>query len=166
MSKSTIHSIKLAYLERLNEQGGDSSENEIAELPPKKRGRPLLLRKNMDEQLKLYLKNIRDQGGIVTASIAVAAARGIVMAVDRQQLAKFGGHIKLSREWAYHLLARMKFVKRKATTAKSKHTPEDFAAVKQAFLDDVVAVATMEDVPPELVPNWHSSGSTINVDNG
>ena len=153
MSKSTVHSIKLAYLERLNEQGGDSSDDEIAGIPPKKRGRPLLLGKNMDEQLQLYLKKIRDQGGIVTAFVAVAAARGIVMAVDRRQLAEFGGHIKLSREWAYHLLARMNFVRRKATTAKSKHTPKDFAATKQAFLDDVVAVATMEDVPPELVLN-------------
>ena len=82
MSKSTVHSIKLGYLERLNEQGGDSSDDEIAKLPPKKQGRPLPLGKNMDEQLQLYLKNIQDQGGIVTASVAVAAARGIVMAVD------------------------------------------------------------------------------------
>ena len=52
----------------------------------------------------------------------------------------------------------MKFVRRKATTAKSKHTPEDFAAVKQAFLDDMVALATMEDVPPELVLNWDQTG--------
>ena len=49
-------------------------------------------------------------------------------------------------------------MRRKATTAKSKHTPEDFAAVKQAFLDDVLAVATMEDVPPELVLNWDQTG--------
>ena len=171
-SKSTIHSIKLAYLKRLNEKGGDSSDDEIAELPPKKRGRPLLLGKNMDEQLQLYLKKIRDQGGIVTASVAVAAARGIVMAVDRRQLTEFGGHIKLSREWAYSLLARMKFGRRKATTAKSKHTLEDFAAVKQAFLDDVAAVATMEDVPPEVVLNWDQTGihlvpaSTWTMDKG
>jgi hypothetical protein len=158
MSKFTVHSIKLAYLERLNEKGGNSSDDEIAELPPKKRGRPLLLGKNMDDQLQLYLKKIRDQGGIVTASVAVAAARGIVMAIDRRQLAEFGGHIKLSREWVYHLLGHMKFVKRKATTAKSKHTPEDFAAVKQAFLDDVEAVVTMEDIPPELVLNWDQTG--------
>ena len=172
MCKSTVHSIKLAYVKRLNEQGCDSSADEIAELPHKKRGRRLLLGKNMDEQLQLCLKKIRDQGGIVTASVAVAAARGIVMAVDRQQLAEFGGHIKLSREWAYHLLLRMKFVRRKATTAKSKHTPEDFAAVKQAFLNDVLAVATMEDVPPELVLNWDQTGihlvpaSTWTMDKG
>ena len=47
----------------------------------------------------------------------------------------------------------MKFVKRKATTAKSKHAPKDFTAVKRVFLGNV-AVPTMEDVPPELVVNW------------
>ena len=52
----------------------------------------------------------------------------------------------------------MKFVKRKATTAKSKHAPKDFAAVKRVFLNDVIAVATMEDVPPELVLNWDQTG--------
>ena len=60
MSKSTVHSIKLAYLKHLDEQGGDSSDDEIAELPPKKRGQPLLLGKNVDEQLQLYLKKIWD----------------------------------------------------------------------------------------------------------
>ena len=128
------------------------------ELHPKKRGRPLLLGKNIDEQVQLYLHKIRENGGVVTASVVVAAARGILMSRDRTQLAEFGGHIELSREWAYHLLRRMKFVRRKATTAKSKHTPEDFAAAKTAFLDDVVAVVTMDDVPPELVLNWDQTG--------
>ena len=45
-------------------------------------------------------------------------------------------------------------VKRKATTAKSKQTPADFTAAKAAFLNDVVAVVTMDDIPPELVLNW------------
>lgn len=92
------------------------------------------------------------------------------MSRDRTQLAEFGGHIDLSRQWAYHLLSRMKFVRRKATTAKSKYAPDDFAAVKRVFLDDVVAVTTMEDVPPELVLNWDQTGihfgSSENVDHG
>ena len=48
----------------------------------------------------------------------------------------------------------MKFVKSTATTAKSKHAPEDFTAVKRAFMDDVVVVVTMENVTMELVLNW------------
>ncbi len=55
----------------------------------------------------------------------------------------------------------MKFVKRKATTAKSKHTVEDFATLKRSFLDDLTSIVTMEDVPPELVLNWDQTGIKI-----
>ena len=158
VNKSTIHSIKLAYLKRVKENKGDSSDDDITELPPKKRGRPLLLGKNLDKQVQLYLRKMRENGGVVTVSVVVAAARGIVMSRDRTQLAEFGGHIQLTRQWAYHLLSCMNFVKRKATTAKSKQTPTDFAAAKAAFLNDVVAVVTMDDIPPELVLNWDQTG--------
>ena len=102
---------------------------------------------------------------MVTASVVVAAARGIVMSRDRTQLAEFGGHIQLSPQWAYVLLSRMNFVKQKATTAKSKHTPADFAAAEEAFLNDVIAVVTMDDIPSELIPNWNSFGFSLDIDN-
>ena len=46
----------------------------------------------MDEKLQLYLQKIREQGGVVTASVVVAAARGIMLSSDRDhmQLAEFG----------------------------------------------------------------------------
>ena len=112
----------------------------------------------MDEQVQLYLCKIRENGGGITASVIVAAARGIVMSRDRTRLTEFRGHIEVSRQWAYHLLSRMKFVRRKGTTAKSKHTPADFAAVKKAFLDDIVDTVTMDDIPPELILNWDQTG--------
>ena len=96
----------------------------------------------------------------MSASIVVAASKGILLSIDRTQLAEFGGHIHLSGEWAYKLLHLMNFVKRKATTAKSKHAPEDFARLKQVFLDEVVGVVEMEEVPPELILNWIKRAST------
>ena len=39
----------------------------------------------------------------------------------------------------------MKFVHRKATTAKSKYTVENFAEVEKAFLQEVVSVVTVEE---------------------
>ena len=103
--------------------------------------------KNIDEQVQLYLRKIHEF--LLLWSL---------MLHDHTQLAEFSGHIELSRQWAYHLLGQMKFVRRKATTAKSKHTPKDFAAMKRAFLDDVIAVVPMDDVPPELVLNWDQTG--------
>ena len=64
----------------------------------------------------------------------------------------------MNRHWAYHFLGRMKFVRRKATTSKSGHAPEDFAAMKNGVLEDVTTVVTMEDIPPELVLNWDQTG--------
>ena len=109
----------------------------------------------------MYLKKIREQGGVVSASIVVAASKGILLSIHQSQLVEFGGHINLSKEWAYKLLHRMNFVKRKATTAKSKYTPEDFARQKQAFLDEVVGVMEMEELPPELILNGDQTGINL-----
>ena len=149
----------MAYLDSLKKKRkADSDDEEVTVLPPKKRGRPFLLGEHVDKQLQLYLKKIRDQGGVITASVVVAAARGILLSSDSSKLVEFGGHIDLSRQWAYHLLDRMKFVRRKATTSKSKHTPIDFAKLKEAFLDDVRAVVNMEEIPAELILNWDQTG--------
>jgi len=37
----------------------------------------------------------------VTSHIVCAAARGIVMSIDRTILLEFGGHISLNRHWAH-----------------------------------------------------------------
>ena len=71
-----------------------------------------------------------------------------------RQNSEYGGHVDLNRYWALSLLSRMNFVQRKATTAKSKYSVENFAEKKREFLDDLVATVQMENIPPELVLNW------------
>ena len=51
VNQSTIYSIKLEYLKRVTENKGDSSDDDITELPPRKRGRPLVRGKNLDNQV-------------------------------------------------------------------------------------------------------------------
>ena len=101
--------------------------DEITKLHSKKRGRSLL---QVEEQVQMYLKKIRKEGGVVSASIVLAASKGILQSIDCTQLAEFEGHTRLSREWAYKFLHHINFVKRKATTANSKHAPDDFARLK------------------------------------
>ena len=150
--------MKKAYLERMKQKRKDDSEDEeLSTLPPKKRGRPTLLG-DYDKQLELYLRKVRQQGGVITASVVVAAARGILLTSDRSQLDEFGGHITLTRQWAYNFLKRMKFVRKKATTSKSKHKPTDFDALKKSFLEDVKSTVVMEEIPPELILNWDQTG--------
>ena len=74
---------------------------------------------------------------------------------DCDKLVEFGGHINLSRQWAYQLLGCMNYVRRKVTTSKSKH----FAQLKETFLNNIAAVVGMEEVTPELVLNWDQTGN-------
>ena len=124
VSKSTIISINRAYLEGMKENRARAEDDgDLAILPAKKRGRRVLLGDDLDMKVQMYLKKVREGGGVVLARIAMAATRGIVLTCDRSLLVEFGGHVELSKHWAYSLLHRMKFVQRKVTTAKSKHKP-------------------------------------------
>ncbi len=125
---------------------GDDESDEEMMLPFKKRGRPVLLGEVLDKKVQQYLHRVRDGGGVVSARIAMAAARGILMAYNRSRLAEFGGDVEINRQWAYSLLQRMSFVKRKATTAKSKYSTANFAQVKKQFLADVVTTVEMEEI--------------------
>ena len=77
----------------------------------------------LDGKVQQYLTRVWNGGGVVSARIAMAAARGILMSCNRSRLVEFGGDVELSRQWAYSLLSWMKFVKRKS---KSKHSTADF----------------------------------------
>ena len=70
--------------------------------------------------MQSYLRKVSNEGGAVTSHIVCAAARGIIVTVDKTRLQEFGGHINLNRHWAHSFLNRMDFVQRRATTAKSK----------------------------------------------
>ena len=150
-----------AYLKGMKEDRTLDDSDDLSELPTKKRGRRVLLGDDLDRKVHLYLKKVREGGGVVSARIAMAAARGIVLTCDRSMLVEFGGHVELNRPWAYSLLHRMNFVQRKVTTAKSKYAISDFDCVKREFLEDVVATVEIEEIPPELILNWNQTGIQI-----
>ena len=54
----------------------------------------------------------------LSSNVAIAAARGLLMAEHKNWLAENGGYIKLNRRWAYEFFKRVGFVHRKPTTAK------------------------------------------------
>ena len=64
----------------------------------------------MDHKVQVYLKKVREGGGAVSARIAMAAARGILLKCNQSMLAEFGGPVQLNRHWAHSLLKRMNFV--------------------------------------------------------
>jgi len=161
VSDNTVKSIKKVYREEQRKRRRRGEDDHIESLPEKKRGRGLLLGNDLDCLLQLYLKKIRSNGGPVTARIAMAAARGLLLAGNQHKLVENGGHINLNRHWAYSLFKRMNFVPRKPTTSKNKHTVKDFARVKKEFLQEVVTTVEMENIPPELILNWDQTGIKI-----
>ena len=159
--ETTVRSMKAAYAEETLRKRRGGPGGDVTVLPLQKRGRPVLLGSSVDMMVQKYLKKVRDGGGAVSAKIAIAAARGILMICTKTKLVEFGGYVQLNRHWAYALLKRMKFVQRKATTAKSKFTPVDYETLKKSFLADVVATVTMEEIPAELILNWDQTGIKI-----
>ena len=135
----------------MEDKRAKNDDDDLTVLPPKKRGRPLLLKADLDQKLQLY----------ITARIVLAAARGIVSAFDQSSLTDHGGHIQLNRHWAYSLLNRMKFVKRKVTTANSKYSNVDFVKLKRQFLEDVVTTVEMDKIPAEMILNWDQTAVKI-----
>ena len=83
ISKSTVQSIKKSYKQELLRSRRSAP---LQQLLTKPRGRPLLLGQKLDSLVQLYMKRVRDGGGIINTRIAEAAARGIVMQYDKEKL--------------------------------------------------------------------------------
>ena len=161
VSRSTVKSIRDLYLIEVKRKRQHAGSGAIDDLPEKKRGRKLLLGEHLDEKLQLYIRKTREGGGAVTTRIVMAAARGLLLASNRNILAEYGGDVRINRPWAQSLLERMGYVKRKATTSKGKYSLADFEQVKKQFLKDVTETVLMEEIPPELVLNWDQTGINI-----
>jgi hypothetical protein len=129
----------------------------VRDLPANKGGRPLLLA-NWDEIVMQFIKALRKNGGIVNRNIVIAAAHGIIAAKDPSLLPENGGHLVLKRSWAYSILKRLNFVKRKGTKA-AKKIPMDFEAVKETFLARLSTAIEQHSIPKELCVNMDETGS-------
>ena len=162
VNESTVRYIKKAYLEEQPRKRRVENDTAVESLPTKKRGRPLLLRDDLDSKVQAYAKKIRESGGgSVSARVVQAAARGIVLKSNPCLLSEHGSPIELSKEWAHKLLRQMGFVKWKVTTSKSHMSVSNFEDMKKEFLQEIVDIAVMEETPPELILNWDQTGINL-----
>ena len=83
----------------------------IDELEDKKRGPPLLLGKELDDQVKAYVLAMREKGAVINSAIVTACASGVVKKHDANLLKCNGGHIEFTKFWAVSFLERLGFVK-------------------------------------------------------
>ena len=94
-----------------------------------------------------YILCVRAKGGIVNTAMVIAGARGLLQSLDRARLAEYGGLATMSRGWAKSLL---KFSRRMGTT-QATMSPDDLKQKKIEFLQKVVDIVTMEEIPSELI---------------
>lgn len=155
--KNTVKDWKDAYLRELKRKraaGGDISD---MVLQPPKRGRPLLLGVELDKKVQEYIKRLRSGHAVVNSSIVKALAEGIVSGCDPTLLSSNGGPITISKDWAKGIMERMGLSKRKSTT-KSTLSKYDFNKVCSTYLNDILTIVLMEEVPLPLVINWDQTG--------
>ena len=163
--KSSVSTWKAKYISELNrkraiEDFEPSGEILIQSLPSKKRGRPLLLGSELDEQVKSYIKDVREKGGGIDTTVLIASAEAMVKKVDKNLLKDYGGPIDLTPTWAKSLLHRIGYVKRKASTS-AKVEPSNFEEMKEQYLLDIQAAVDIADIPMDLVLNWDHTGVNI-----
>jgi len=128
----------------------------VTELHGKKRGWPPVFPEEVTTCVMKYIHAVHEAGGVVNTAIVTGVVSGIVRHMNPDLLECNGGHVILpvKKDWAKYLLAKMKFVKQKATTKKSKMTVSNFDELKDNFLMDIKAIVTMEEVSDEMILNW------------
>ena len=120
-----------------------------------------MLGSEVDERVQVYVRCVREGGGSISSRLVIAGAKCILLSSSLSLLVEYRGPVTLIRLWAHSLLKRLKFVRRKDTTAKSKFTPGNFQQLEQSFLEEVWVIIEMEEVPAELVLNWDKTAIKI-----
>jgi len=121
----------------------------IQQLPIKRRGKPLLIGDHLEAEVHLLIEALSKDGTTVNTEVVIGTAIDVVTSYDTNLLAKNGGPIDISKEWAKRLFKRrMGLVKRQGTT-KAKVNPIDFQMLKKQYLSDIHTKVYMEDIPAD-----------------
>ena len=95
--ESTVRLFMKRYLEEVKKRQVPGTEfEEVTSLPQRKRGRRVMLGKQLDSKIQNYIKALRNAGTPIGSSVVMAAAEGLVGATDRSLLVECGGHNAIS----------------------------------------------------------------------
>jgi len=120
----------------------------------------LLIGDELDDKVKLYIRDLRARGGAIDTTVFIACAEAIVSRVDKKLLKVNGGPIDLSKSWAKSILGCMGYVKRKVNTSV-KIEPSHFEELRKQYLLDIKAAVQIAKIPMDLVMNWDHTGVNI-----
>ena len=100
LKETSVRGWKDGYLKELQVQERKCEPISISELPEKRRGRPLMLGKQLEKEVQSFIKAIQDSGGVVNTQIVIATTRGVIMSHDVNLLAENGGYMNITKDWA------------------------------------------------------------------
>ena len=120
-----------------------------------------MLESEVSKKVQAYIRYmymymyVREGGNSISTRLVIAGAKSILLSSNHSLLAEYGGPVTLTLAWVHSLLKRMKFTKRKSTTAKNKLSPDtcNFKQLKHNFLEEVMTNVQVEKIPAELVLN-------------
>ena len=138
VAESTVRRLKKEYLQKLKFTYNEDPQ--VVTLPKHSRGRPLLLGREHEKSVQIFIDSLRQTGGVLNSAIVVGAAHGIVSDHSPNLLHEHGGHVK-----------------RKGSNA-GKVTVSQFEELKEEFLADVKAEVLMNVIHKEMVFNWNQTG--------
>ena len=94
ISNSTIGGMKAGYKQEVaRKREEEDSDDEVLELPEKKRSRHVLLGERLDKCVQEYVLKVHERGCAVNSAVVIAGARGIVESLDRSRLVEYGGYM-------------------------------------------------------------------------
>ena len=121
----------------------------------------MLIGDELDEQLKLYVRELRARRAGIDTTVLITCGEAIVSRVDKKLLKVRGRLIDLSKSWAKSLLGRMGYVKRKVNTTV-KVELSHFEELKAQYLLDIKAAAVqIAKIQMDLVMNLDHTGVNI-----
>ena len=91
---------------------------------------PAMFPENVLSLITKYIHAIRSAGGLINTGIVIDAGLGIIKKVNPGFLECNGGYVVLKKSSAKYLLAKMNFVKQKATIKKPKVKVSNFEELK------------------------------------
>lgn len=115
LTEPTVRWLKILYLEDIAKKALDANSSEFNKLPYKKYGWPLNVGEEVDCQLQVHIKDLREASTPVNTAIVMATSKGIVM--DKASDTSIASSdIYLTKDWAKYLMKHMAMVKRRAST--------------------------------------------------
>lgn len=114
----------------------------------------------IEDKVCSYIRSLTVNSGIVNKAITIAVCKGFIISKDRSVLKEYSETIDVNKEWARYFLEQLNYIKRKGTKAARK-LPVDYLAVKETYLNRILATVKEFKIHPSMIVNWDQTGVNI-----